>query len=186
MQTVNSGRVYGSSGGSEKLKTNLDGCSFFHTNTKKPTNKKLSEKDCKAKLLKLISMRDYSVESMKTKLKSSGFKDEDIDKTIEFGCKHGFLNDKRYAQNFILSKQELGWGRARIEKSLEDKGVEYLEIDGYPDEFFSDDSEIKRAIKCISSHRTSSKNIRDAHYRYLLSKGYSSSVASRALREYGM
>lgn len=186
MQTVNNGRIYGSSGRVEDPKDNLDGHGVLGSGSKNKSKKKLGEKECKAKLLKLVGMRDYSVESMKTKLLAAGFKIDDIDKIIEFACKHGFLNDKRYAQNFILSKQELGWGRARIEKSLDDKGVDYSEIDGYPDEFFSEDSEVTRAIKCICTHHTSSKNVRDAHYRYLLSKGYSTSVASRALREYDL
>ncbi len=200
---ANSARVYGSSGrpggpdagygerparrGGEshgKRAADLD-CGSDSSGAGSVCKKPLGDRECKAKLLKLIAMRDYSVQSMRSKLASSGFEPEVVEHTIEYALRTKFLDDKRYAQSFISGKKEMGWGRGRIEEALAEKGVDCSELAGYPDVLFAEEDEVARALKCVRSHRTSAKNARDAHYRYLISKGYSAGVASRALREFG-
>ncbi len=144
----------------------------------------LGERACKAKLLKLLGMRDYAVESMRSKLLGAGFQPDVVQKTIEYALRTKFLDDTRYAENHIASKKDMGWGRGRIEKSLAEKGIDCSLLPGYPEALFPEADEVDRAVRCVRSHRTSAKNVRDAHYRYLISKGYSASVASRALREF--
>lgn len=151
--------------------------------SKHAVKKPVGEKECKAKMLKLLSIRDYSISNMRGKLADSGFGEDDIDGAIDFAVESGLMDDSRYAEAYIASKKELGWGRGRIERALDDRGVDCGELEDYPDAFFPQDEELERAKRCLRSHRTSAKNARESHYRYLLSKGFSTYIASRAIRE---
>ena len=141
-------------------------------------------KACKAKLLTLLAGRDYSTHAMKEKLLKAGFTEAMADEAIKMAVDARLMDDVRYAGLFISSKSELGWGRKKIEAALERQGIDCRELEGYPDGLFSADSELARALRSIRGHKTRAKNERDAHYRYLLSRGYSPDVCARALREY--
>lgn len=182
--SANSCRIYGSSGGSGGGDASA-GTARRASKAKQAADKQKGPKECKLKLLKLLGMRDYSIASMRSKLSDAGFSDADIEAALDYATSSGLMDDSRYAESFIASKKELGWGRGRIERALSDKGVDYEQLEGYPDAFFSQEDELERAKKCLMSHHTSAKNVRDSHYRYLLSKGFSTYVASCALRECG-
>ncbi|MGI6217171.1 MAG: regulatory protein RecX [Coriobacteriales bacterium] len=183
MVHTRSNGVFGSSGRSE----GSDGSAGTeHKTRSKKKESELGIKECKAKMLKLLGMRDYTKKMMRDKLLSAGFPEEVVEETIDFGVGKKLLNDNRFADFYISAKQEAGWGKQRIERELEEKGVDLDEVPGYPDEYFDDDAEVERAISLVKHHRVNSKNVRESHYRYLLSKGYSPSIASKALRACGI
>lgn len=182
--STNGCRIYGSSGGSSGGETS-NGTVGRRSRPAQAADKQKGPKECKLKLLKLLGMRDYSVASMRSKLSDAGFADADIEAALDYATSSGLMDDSRYAESFIASKKELGWGRGRIERALSEKGVDCEQLEGYPDAFFSQEEELERAKKCLMSHHTSAKNVRDSHYRYLLSKGFSTYIASCALRECG-
>ena len=144
--------------------------------------KKLGPAECRAKMLQLLAMRDYSVHAMTEKLSKAGFSEKDVKAAVAMAVKTRLMDDNRYGLAYISYKKEAGWGRQKIEQELGKQGVDYASLPGYTDELFDEDDELERARRCLASHHTSSKDPRAAHYRYLLSKGFSPAVCSRALR----
>lgn len=148
--------------------------------------KKLGLRECKLKMLQLLNTRDFSEFSMRQRLAKAGFPQDVIDQAVAYALKSRLIDDKRFADLFISSRVQAGYGRQRIERELQERGIDCFEVPGYPDAYFDDEDELSRALSCLDSHHTSAKNARDSHFRYLLNKGFSSSIASRALRQRGM
>lgn len=193
MAPVRTNGVFGSSGAPENgnKKQNDDGRSSGHrsrraSSGKKPASeKKLDAAQCKAKMLQLLAARDYSVKTMEERLSRAGFAPDDIQLAIKVAVDAHLLDDMRYAELYISSRRELGWGRSRIERELRKQGVDYSQLPGYPDEYFPADSELERARALLRSHRTSAKDVRASHYRYLASKGFDHATCMKALSEEG-
>ena len=188
MSTVRRGGVYGSSGAPDSNKKDKGdgGRASGHRSRKAPSaDKKLDGAQCKAKMLQLLAARDYSVKAMEERLARAGFGPDDIRAAVESAKKARLLDDMRYADLYIHSRRELGWGRSRIERELRKQGIDCALVPGYPDDYFSADDELARACELLRKHRTSAKDARASHYRYLSSKGFDHATCMRALSEEG-
>ena len=188
MPAVRRNGVFGSSGasdGDQKSKRD-DGRTRGHRSRRAPAaGKKLDAAQCKVKMLQMLGARDYSVKAMEERLSRAGFAPDDIRLAVKSALDSGLLDDMRYADLYISSRRELGWGRSRIERELRKQGIECSSIPGYPDAYFSSDDELERARELLRRHRTSAKDVKAAHYRYLVSKGFDHATVMRALSEEG-
>lgn len=75
-----------------------------------------------AKTMRLLARRDHSVHELTLKLKpfySSG----EIETVIEHCLQENWLNDARFAENYIRSRSSGGYGPRRIAMELQQKGV---------------------------------------------------------------
>ncbi len=68
-------------------------------------------------------MRDYSEHSMREKLISK-FSREEAEQTIERLKELGYIDDLRYAENFVVSKLLSGFGVYAVIRKLREKGVD--------------------------------------------------------------
>ncbi len=76
-----------------------------------------------------------------------------------------------------------GRGRQGIEAELSRLGIEPSDVPGWPEEFVGDDdAEISRAIAVLDKKPPRAKSLRDAAYRRLVQKGFSSASSSSAAR----
>jgi regulatory protein len=74
--------------------------------------------------LKSAGARAQSTGEMRTKLRQRAVRAEDVDITIEKLKEYGFLDDKRYAENFAAARLENnGFGRQRALRDLAQKRV---------------------------------------------------------------
>ena len=121
------------------------------------------------------------------------------------------IDDTRYGAVLIRTRVAQGRGRKGIEDELERAGIAASDIPGWPEEFFSvddfdpfrvnanaeddvvgcsfgsessDEQEIERALALLRRKPPRSKNIQASAYRKLVTKGYSTSVASAATRRF--
>ncbi len=75
--------------------------------------------------LKLLSFQARTVRQISKKLKERNFSDETIDDIIKVLKKQGYLDDKKYAEQWIEEKNRTQpTGRFLAEKKLADKGIE--------------------------------------------------------------
>ncbi len=132
-------------------------------------------------MLRLISMRDYTEHGMSAKLLAAGFQPDDVERCVKLAVESRLIDDMRYAELYIVAKKESGWGCGKIIAGLHEKGIDCSAIEGFPDDLFPFEEEVERASRCLLRHKTSSKNPREAHFRFLMSKGYSNAVCARAL-----
>ena len=79
--------------------------------------------------LYLLKLRDRSVGEIETKLKGKGFLESEISETTEFLVEHNFLNDERFARNFVkqklLSRQQ---GTHLIRQKLREKQIMHAKL----------------------------------------------------------
>lgn len=133
-------------------------------------------------LVRLLGVRERSVQEAQGRLAEKGYCESASSQAIERALACGLLDDERFAKVLIKSKLSAGWGRHRVEQALYRFGIDKESIPGYPDEFFAEEEQLERALAALKRHRSHAKNPRQAAYRYLVSKGYSSQVASVAVR----
>ena len=133
-------------------------------------------------LVRLLTARERSVQEARKRLLDKGYTRESSSHAIERALACGLLDDQRFAEGLIKDRLSAGWGRRRIDQDLYLFGIAKASIEGYPEAFFNEDDELEQALLALKHHRSRSKNPRQAAYRHLVSKGYSSDIASAAIR----
>jgi regulatory protein len=73
--------------------------------------------------LRLLSVRDRSLEELRTRLSGRGYENEEIETVISDLVSAGLLDDEKFAEAFVESKVARMWGWRRIRIELSRKGV---------------------------------------------------------------
>lgn len=139
--------------------------------------------DALVRAQRLLAARERSVSELRGRLKTAGFDSDVVEEAVDRLVSSGLLSDARFADCFIRTKLSAGWGRVRIERELEHRGVDCASVPGWPEEYVEMD-EYERALDVLDHAHIHSKNIHASAYRRLVSKGFSQDVAYRASREY--
>lgn len=87
-------------------------------------SKRLSPEEAKAKILRYCAYQERSHKEVKDKLYSFGLFSSDVNELIAHLITEGFLNEERFARAFAGGKFRMKkWGRLRIVRELESKGL---------------------------------------------------------------
>lgn len=86
-----------------------------------------------AKGIRLLAMREHSVQEMHTKLSSKTDSNDVVFEVVEELKNAKYLSDDRFTEVFIRSKLNKGYGPSRIRADLKSKGIDNSMIDEYLD-----------------------------------------------------
>ena len=163
------------------------------------------------KVTRLACARERGSRELVDRLVRDGFSREVAKLAVQRALDCGLIDDTRYGAVLIRTRVSQGRGRKGIEDELERAGIAASDIPGWPEEFFSvddfdpfrvnanaedgvvgcsfgsessDEQEIERALALLRRKPPRSKNIQASAYRKLVTKGYSTSVASAATRRF--
>lgn len=163
------------------------------------------------KVTRLACSRERGSRELIDRLVRDGFSQEVAESTVRRALDCGLIDDTRYGAVLIRTRVSQGRGRKGIEDELERAGIAASDIPGWPEEFFSvddfdpfrvnanaeddvvvcsfgsessDEQEIERALALLRRKPPRSKNVQASAYRKLVTKGYSTSVASAATRRF--
>ncbi len=134
-------------------------------------------------LTRLLATRGRSVQESRERLLEKGYDDKVVEFVLNRALACGLLDDQKFAQSLIKGRIAAGWGIRRIERELSRFGINTENIDGYPEAFISEDALLVKACALLRRHRSTSKNPRQAAYRYLMSRGYNQDIALAAIQK---
>lgn len=72
----------------------------------------------------LLSRRDFCTRELHDKLSAQGFEPGAVQRVVTELSGRGFINDERYAQQYVALHAERGQGPVRIERELTQLGIE--------------------------------------------------------------
>ena len=132
------------------------------------------------------SRKFRSERDIRNRLRREGFEDQEIDDAVDRAKRCLLIDDDRFADAFIRSCIRSGKGQSGIAFKLKQEGINPESVEGWPEDYIdsSFESELDRALKLLDNKPPRSKNVQASAYRKLITKGYSSAVASRAAREF--
>lgn len=163
------------------------------------------------KVTRLACARERGSRELVDRLVRDGFSREVAKSAVQRALDCGLIDDVRYGTVLVRTRVSQGRGRKGIEDELERAGIAASDIPGWPEEFFSvddfdpfrvnanaeddvvgcafgsessDEQEIERALALLRRKPPRSKNVQASAYRKLVTKGYSTSVASAATRRF--
>ena len=145
------------------------------------------KKECLRKSGTLLSQRDYTCARLRDKLLAAGFEEEIVEMTLESLTEARYLDDERYARNFIQAHWE-DRSRTRIRMDLENRGVP-SEIAGRvlseENEERGNSAEISQVRKLMRKRafdpQSASWEEKGKMKGYLYRKGYSASSVRAAM-----
>ncbi len=137
---------------------------------------------------RLLSFRDRSVKELKERMRKAGFSEESVAKALRKAQEAGYVNDERFAKSFVEGKRMKGFGRARLQAALKEKGIKEENIQSLM-RGITDEDEIEKARFLISRrmktmHGTIGQKEREKLRLFLLRKGYSYFIVSKALKPF--
>lgn len=130
---------------------------------------------------RLLTVRERSSHELFSRLASAGYPDTVCQEVVSRCVRTSLIDDERFARVYVTNKKHAGWGRSRILRGLRQAGIDPCSYPDVLEDSFDEDDELGRAISLLERHRTSSSNPYRAHYAYLMRKGFSSEVSSRAV-----
>jgi len=144
-------------------------------------------KRAKVKALHLLEGMARSEANLKQKLKQGYYPDMIIQQAIDYVKSFGYLDDSKYARDFVESKMAKK-SRREMYGLLLTKGIEKDVIELVLEEYYQEEGVEEETIRRIIKKRrveldTITPSERQKLYRYLAGKGFSYGAISRVLQE---
>lgn len=135
------------------------------------------------RLVSLLNGRDRTRKELIDRLESEGFDSSISHAMVKKAQACGMVDESRYAEVFIATSIRKGWGRDKIERTLRERGIDPSAVQEYPHAFFAEDDEFERAVGVLSKKRVPETNPKQKLVRFLIGRGFSMSIAIRAVEE---
>lgn len=123
----------------------------------------------------LLEDMDRTEAGLREKLRQGEYPEDVIGKALAYVRSFGYLNDARYAENFVLARSGAK-SRQEIRALLANKGVSQEDIDRAFDACYSDDAEEEAVRRILRKKRidpeTAGREELQKIYGYLARKGF--------------
>ena len=142
-----------------------------------------SPRDARLAAIRLLTRREHSCQELQQKLKNRGFADSLIEQITDDLKKEGLLSDARYAESYLRSRKNKGYGPIRIQQELKQRGASDEVI---ASTVFEDDEEwfeLARKVREKRFGKALPENIADRakQQRFLQYRGFNHQQLKHAL-----
>lgn len=148
----------------------------------------LLPKRAKLRAMNLLKSKDYTEKKIRDKLKEGMYSEQIINETIEYLKQYRYIDDQRYTENYISYHQK-SKSRNNIEAELLRRGIEKncfkIEWEKYKEENeMVDEISIITELLKKKNYQPDTSDMKEKQrlYGFLLRRGFSSELISRALR----
>ena len=132
---------------------------------------------------RLLAVHDRSVTETRSRLQRDHYTERAIAESLERALRCGYLDDARFAEGFIRMRLRASKGINGIVRDLKGHQIDAYAIPGFPDVFLEEQgSQLDNAIRLLERKPPRAKNKKQAAYAKLIRNGFSSSVASSAVK----
>lgn len=142
----------------------------------------MSRTAASGRIAQLVTRRDYASKELLDKLVSEGFDRQTVTDAVARAADAGLVSDARFADVFVRSKVNAGWGIGRIERELERRGIDITTLEGWPHEYLDPDDEMTRAMDVASRKTVRDPHAREKLARFLVGRGFSYGIALEAAK----
>ena len=142
-------------------------------------------KEAVRRAMRLLMSRDRSERELLERLGREGFGPEETGTALEYVKSYGYVNDRRYAENYVMSAGGKK-SRAALRSFLLDKGIREELIEEALTLAAGDESVLIRRLllkRAGQPHKLEDKELRRL-YGYLARRGFSAGDIRHALRDY--
>ena len=130
------------------------------------------------------ALREHASTLLRKRLISNGFDEHVAFEAVQRAIDCGLVCDERYADVLVRSRLSQGKGLRGIAFELEQADIDPCSVPAYQDALSNENGpdELTRALRLLDAKPPKAKRTREAAYRKLVQKGYTSSVAASAAR----
>lgn len=145
---------------------------------------------CIKRAMNLLQKKSYAEGELRTKLLDGGYPEEVAGKAIEYVRSFGYIDDVRYAADYIRYHSSQGRGKSRIRMELRSKGISDESFDKAWDEMeetgliADTDIQISRLLEKKHYSPDMDRSDKDRIAAFLLRRGFSSEDIFRYMRSY--
>ncbi|WP_281702532.1 regulatory protein RecX [Cryptobacterium curtum] len=137
------------------------------------------------RIVQLCTLRDRSCFELRERLKRDGYDTEDIEAALARCCACGLVDDIRFAESYIRAHVAQGKGSRTIAQFLAMQDIAVESLKGWPDAFgLSSEDQMKRAYQLLCTRPPHARDMRQAAWRKLISRGFPPDAAARAVRQW--
>ncbi|MBR2188492.1 MAG: regulatory protein RecX [Eubacterium sp.] len=137
------------------------------------------------KAMSLLLHQSRTEKELRNRLAMSGFEQEEVEEAVAYVSSFGYLNDRRYAENYVLSYSGKKSRRA-IREGLLEKGVSEEEADAALAELQTDEQGL--ILSLLRKKAGDPHLLQEGELRRVLSflgrRGFSSGDVWKAIRKY--
>lgn len=137
--------------------------------------------------MNLLKSKDYTEKELMDKLRASYYPQMAIDNALEYVKSYGYVNDRRYAANYVMFKAE-SRSRHQIVGFLKQKGISSDIIQSVCEEYYGDNSEAEYEVLLKQMSKKLSKydeqpgfEARQKIKSYFYRKGFSTEIIGKTL-----
>jgi regulatory protein len=135
----------------------------------------------KDRALRLLGYREHSAAELRRKLLENGYPHDLSHAITQRYVDVELVDDRRFASSWTRSRVAAGYGSRRIKQELVQRGIDPELIDEVMADAIDPDDEVARARRALGRRAAVNRAGRDKLVRRLVSRGFSLSVALRAL-----
>ncbi len=137
--------------------------------------------------MNLLKSKDYSEKELGDKLKASYYPSSAIDSALEYVKGYGYVDDRRYAANYVAFKAE-SRSRHQIVGFLQQKGISSDIIQSVCEEYYDDNSDAEYEVLLNQMSKKLCKYDEEPDYEtrqkikaYFYRKGFSAELINKTL-----
>ena len=139
-------------------------------------------------VLRLLTYRARSTKEVSDYLNRKGFTEEIVKEVIDEMTAYGYLNDQKFAQDFIAYRKIRGSGLKKVRYELALKGLDRQVVNDLVEEQFDEEEDLARIETLLLKRRPGGETVDDRWLKrqvaFLRRRGFQDNLIMNALKRF--